>query len=110
MTVLKAQLCSALDRKGSPDWQCTAASGELQPGRYLFYTRLLTKADTAVEHRWLRGGRVHQVTRLRVTASPGNGYRTLSGTTISPDRAGEWKVELRTVDGTLLEQTSFVVR
>jgi hypothetical protein len=110
VSVLKAQLCSALDRRGMPDWQCTAASGELPPGRYLFYTRLLAQADTTVEHRWLRGGRVHQAVRLRVTPNPGNGYRTFSGTTISPERAGEWKIELRTVDGTLLEQTSFVVR
>jgi hypothetical protein len=108
--VLNARLCSALERKGSPDWQCTAASGELQPGRYLFYTRLLTNTDTTVEHRWLRGNRVHQVVRLRVTPSPGNGYRTFSGTTISAERAGEWKVELRSSDGVVLHEEQFVVR
>jgi hypothetical protein len=48
--------------------------------------------------------------RLRVTPNPGNGYRTFSGTTIGPDRAGEWKIELRAADGTLLEQASFRVR
>ena len=110
VTVLNARLCSALDRKGSPDWQCTAASGDLQQGRYLFYTRLLTNADTTVEHRWLRGNRVHQVVRLRVTPSPGNGYRTFSGTTISAERAGDWKVELRAADGTVLHEERFVVR
>jgi hypothetical protein len=47
---------------------------------------------------------------LRVTPNPSNGYRTFSGTTISPARAGEWKVELRAADGTVLDQTSFRVR
>jgi len=110
VSVLMAQLCSGLDRRGTPDWQCTTASGEVTPGRYLFYTRLLAKAGTTVEHRWLRDGRVHQSVRLRITPNPGSGYRTFSGTTISPERAGEWKVELRAADGTLLDQTSFRVR
>ena len=110
VSVLKAQLCSALDRRGMPDWQCAAASGELQPGRYLFYTRLLTKADTTVVHRWLHNGRVHQAVQLRVTPNAGNGYRTFSGTTISPERAGEWKVELRAADGTVLYEDRFLVR
>jgi hypothetical protein len=110
VSVLKAQLCSGLDRRGTPDWQCTTASGEVPPGRYLFYTRLLAKAGTTVEHRWLRDGRVHQSVRLRITPNPGSGYRTFSGTTIGPERAGGWTIELRAADGTLLDQTSFRVR
>jgi len=108
--VLKAQLCSGLEKTGSPDWQCAPASGELPPGTYMFYTRLLTTSETRVEHRWYRDGRVHQTMRLRVSASPGSGYRTFSATTVSPERAGEWKVELRAADGTLLDQASFRVR
>jgi len=110
VTVLKAQLCSGLEKTGSPDWQCAPASGELPPGTYMFYTRLLTTSETRVEHRWYRDGRVHQTMRLRVSASPGSGYRTFSATTVSPERAGEWKVELRAADGTLLDQASFRVR
>jgi len=110
VTVLKAQLCSGLEKTGSPDWQCAPASGELPPGTYMFYTRLLTTSETRVEHRWYRDGRVHQTMRLRVSASPGSGYRTFSATTVSPERAGEWKVELRTLDGTLLDERRFVVR
>ena len=110
VTVLKAQLCSGLEKTGSPDWQCAPASGELPPGTYMFYTRLLTTSETRVEHRWYRDGRVHQTVRLRVSASPGSGYRTFSATTVSPERAGEWKVELRAADGTLLDQASFRVR
>jgi len=110
VTVLKAQLCSGLEKTGSPDWQCVPASGDLPPGTYMFYTRLLTTSETRVEHRWYRDGRVHQTMRLRVSASPGSGYRTFSATTVSPERAGEWKVELRTLDGTLLDEKRFVVR
>jgi hypothetical protein len=110
VTVLTARLCSALERTGSPDWQCTPASGDLQPGRYLLYTRLLTNAETTVEHRWYHGERVHQVMRLRLPPSPGNGYRTFSGNTVSPDRAGDWRVELRAADGTVLHGERFVVR
>jgi hypothetical protein len=110
VTVLNAQLCSLLEKTGSPDWQCTAADGDLQPGTYMFYTRLLTGANTTVEHRWYRNERAHQVVRLHVTASPGSGYRTFSSITISPERAGDWKVELRAADGTLLQEARFVVR
>jgi hypothetical protein len=110
VTVLKAQLCTTLQRRGSPDWQCTAADGDLKPGAYTFYTRLLTNAATTVEHRWYQGERVHQVMRLRITPSPGSGYRTFSGNTVSPERAGEWKVELRAADGSLLHEERFVVR
>jgi len=109
-TVLNAQLCRALERRGSPDWQCAPVNGDLQPGTYIFYTRLLTNADTTVEHRWYRAGRVHQVIRLRVSASSGGGYRTFSSNTVSPERAGEWKVELRAAGGSLLQEERFVVR
>ena len=110
VTVLKAQLCTTLQRRGSPDWQCTTADGDLKPGAFTFYTRLLTNAATTVEHRWYQGERVHQVMRLRITPSPGSGYRTFSGNTVSPERAGEWKVELRAADGSLLHEERFVVR
>jgi Protein of unknown function (DUF2914)/Tetratricopeptide repeat len=108
--VLNAQLCSALEKRGLPDWHCASVDGDLQPGTYIFYTRLLTNADTTVEHRWYRGDRVHQVRRLRVSSSPGRGYRTFSSNTISPERAGDWKVELRAADGTLLREARFVIR
>ena len=61
VSVLNAQVCSALEKKGLPDWQCASVSGDSQPGTYIFYTRLLTNADTTVEHRWYRDERVHQV-------------------------------------------------
>ncbi len=110
VTVLKAQLCTGLERNGSPDWQCTPATGDGPPGTYTFYTRLLTTSETTVEHRWSRNGRVHQTMRLRVSPSSGSGFRTFSVTTVSPERAGEWKVELRGADGALLDEKRFRVR
>jgi hypothetical protein len=110
VTVLKAEVCRELERSGSPDWQCTPATGDGPPGTYTFYTRLLTTSETTVEHRWSRDGRVHQTMRLRVSPSSGSGFRTFSVTTVSPERAGEWKVELRAADGALLDEKSFRVR
>ena len=110
VTVLNAQVCRILERSGSPDWQCTSATREAPPGTFTFYTRLLTTAATTVEHRWYRNDRVHQTMRLRVSPSPGSGFRTFSVTTVSPERAGEWKVELRSRDGTVLHEERFVVR
>lgn len=109
VTVLNAQLCTALARRGSPDWQCASAGADLQPGTFFFYTRLLTGTNTTVEHRWYRGERVHQVIRLRVAATPGSGYRTFSSNAVSAERAGDWRVELRTADGTVLQEQRFVV-
>ena len=109
VTVLNAQLCTALARRGSPDWQCTSADVDQQPGTFFFYTRLMTGVNTTVEHRWYRGERVHQVIRLRVAATPGSGYRTFSSNTVSAERAGDWKVELRTADGIVLQEQRFVV-
>ena len=117
ITVLNARLCSALKKSGSPDWQCTLVrlrqgSDEtgLPPGTYSFYTRLLTTANATVEHRWYRDGHVHQTMRLRITANPSGGYRTFSSNTISPERAGDWKVELRDADGAVLHEERFVIR
>jgi hypothetical protein len=76
----------------------------------MFYTRLAATATTTIEHRWYRGDRLHQTMRLRVPASAGNGYRTFSSNTVSAERAGPWKVELRAIDGTVLHEERFVVR
>jgi hypothetical protein len=109
VSVLNAQLCTALVRQGAPDWQCTSADGDLRPGTFFFYTRLQSAVNTTVEHRWYRGERVHQVMPLHVAAVPGNGYRTFSSNTVSAERAGDWKVELRSADGTVLQEARFVI-
>lgn len=110
ITVLTARLCSALEKQGSPDWECTPVNGAGEPGTFSFYTRLQTSADTTVEHRWYQDERLHQRMRLRVRANQGSGYRTYSSNTVSADRAGSWKVELRDAGGALLQEERFVVR
>jgi len=110
VTVLTASMCSAFQNRGAPDWQCTPAKGSAQPGTFTFYTRVRTATDTTIEHRWYRGDRLHQSVKLAVRANQGTGYRTFSRATISPDRAGDWRVELRAADGTLLKEEHLAVR
>jgi hypothetical protein len=110
VTVVTALVCSAFDRRGSPDWLCTPVGEPGEPGTLTFYTRLVAASDTTVEHRWYRGDRLHQTMRLTVRASPGSGYRTYSRNTVSSERAGEWKVELRAADGSLLAEERFTIR
>jgi hypothetical protein len=75
-----------------------------------FYTQVRSAAATTIEHRWYQGDRLHRAVQLRVEANPGAGYRTYSRTTISGERAGDWRVELRSADGTVLHEERFIVR
>jgi DUF2914 family protein len=106
-TVVTAQLCRSLDT-GEP-WRCTPVSGAVDSGTLFFYTRLTSRTDTEVEHRWYRGHRLEQTRTLRIKANEGSGYRTYSRVTIGPERTGEWKVELRAKDGALLQEQAFTV-
>ena len=74
-----------------------------------FYTRLLAQTETTVQHRWYRGSRLHQAVTLRVHANSRAGYRTYSQMTVSPARAGDWRVELRAADGAVLHEERFTV-
>jgi len=85
------------------------ATGAQSPGRIYFYTRVASPRDTTIEHRWYRGDRLEQRVSLRIRANPA-GYRTYSQLAISPDRAGSWKVELRTQDGQVLGEDKFEIR
>jgi hypothetical protein len=104
-TVATAQLCTALT-----NWRCKSADGEVPPGRVFFYTKVKAARGTTIEHRWYQGERVHRVAQLRIEANPGDGYRTYSRTTIGSERAGDWRVELRSADGTVLHEERFTVR
>jgi hypothetical protein len=84
--------------------------GSVSAGTLFFYTRLASSKPTIVLHRWYRGESLQQVVELSVNANPGPGYRTYSRLTIGPERAGDWRVELRTTDGILLQKEFFVVR
>ncbi|HET6317711.1 MAG TPA: DUF2914 domain-containing protein, partial [Chloroflexota bacterium] len=104
-TVVSAQLCRSIETGG--DWRCTPVAGALEPGPVSFYTRLKTPTDTKVEHRWYRANRLQQTMTLRIHANQGTGYRTFSRATVSA--AGEWMVQLRAMDGTVLHEERFTV-
>jgi hypothetical protein len=104
-TVVTAQLCTALR-----DWRCEAADSQVPPGPMFFYTQVKSATATTIEHRWYQGNRMRRVVQLRIEASPGTGYRTYSRNTISSERAGDWRVELRSADGTVLHEERFTVR
>jgi Protein of unknown function (DUF2914)/Tetratricopeptide repeat len=113
-TIVVAQLCRDLSTGGSDgsrgDWHCESASGSVDPGTLFFYTRLRSANDTTVQHRWYRGGRLHQSVPLQIRANRGSGYRTYSRNTVHAGIAGDWRVQLRTQDGKLLHEERFVVR
>jgi hypothetical protein len=104
-TVATAQLCTALRA-----WRCEAADSQVPPGPTFFYTQLKSATATTIEHRWYQGDRLRRTVQLRVEANPGAGYRTYSRTTISSESAGDWRVELRSADGTMLHEERFTVR
>lgn len=73
----------------------------------VFYTRLESARDATVEHRWYRGDELRQSGDLQIRANSTGGYRTYSRRTVE---SGDWRVELRTKDGTLLHEERFTVR
>ena len=104
-TVVTAQLCTALRA-----WQCEAAGGQVPPGPMFFYTQLKSATATTIEHRWYQGDSLRHSVQLRIQANPGAGYRTYSRNTISRERVGDWRVELRSADGAVLREERFTVR
>jgi hypothetical protein len=104
-TVVTAQLCTALR-----EWRCEAAESQVPPGPMFFYTQVKSATGTTVEHRWYQGDRLRQSVELRIQPNPGAGYRTYSRNTISSDRVGDWRVELRSADGAVLHEERFTVR
>ena len=106
VSVVEAQLCSALS---TTDWRCAPAPQPTTPGSLYFYTRLQSPSPAAVAHRWYYEERLVQTVTLDIRANQGPGYRTYSRQTISAERAGNWRVELRSQDGTVLHEERFVV-
>ena len=58
-------------------------------------------------HRWYRGNTLRQSVMLQVEANATEGYRTYSRLTVEP---GDWRLEVRSEDGTLLNEQRFTVR
>jgi hypothetical protein len=104
-TVAKAQLCAELD-----DWLCDPPDRPIPPGQLFFYTQVRSTSATTLQHRWYHGDRLQQSIDFRVDPSRTMGYRIFSRYTMKADSAGNWKVELRTKDGTLLHEERFSVQ
>ena len=104
-TVVTAQLCTALKI-----WRCEAADSQVPPGPLFFYTQVKSATATTIEHRWYQGDRLRRAMQLRIEPNPGAGYRTYSRSTVSSERVGDWRVELRSADGTVLHEKRFTVR
>jgi hypothetical protein len=104
-TVVTAQLCTALRA-----WRCEAAESHVPPGPMFFYTQVKSATATTIEHRWYQGDRLRLAVQLRIQPNPGAGYRTYSRHTISGERAGNWRVELRSANGAVLHEERFTVR
>jgi DUF2914 family protein/tetratricopeptide repeat protein len=107
VTIAEAQLCRRLSTR---DWRCDQVSSPVNPGLLFFYTRVNASNNTTIEHRWYRDDRLSQSVDLRIQASSGSGYRTYSRRTVSGENAGNWRVEVRTKDGTVLHEERFTVR
>ena len=91
----------------SGQWRCAPIESSIEPAGLFYYTRVKSPTDTTVQHRWYRGDRLVKSAALFVNANPTAGYRTFSRQTVS---SGDWRVEARTKDGTLLHEERFTVR
>jgi hypothetical protein len=104
LTVADARLCMDLS---TSNFRCDRPGASVRPGSLFFYTRIRSARDTTVQHRWYRGDHLLKAVELQIRANPTDGYRTYSRNTVG---GGDWRVELRTRDGTLLHEERFVVR
>lgn len=107
VTLDTADLCVAFSRAGGA-WRCEPAGDSVAPGSVVFYTRVRSSRDTAVVHRWYRGNALRQSVRLTIRANPATGYRTYSRQTV--DAGTDWRVEVRSANGDLLQERRFTVR
>lgn len=103
--LVDARLCASLD-----DWLCDPADRPVPPGQLFFYTKVASPIDTTVQHRWYLNNRVYYTVDLRVLASPAMGFRAFSRNRMSGESKGNWRIEVRTEDGTLLHEERFIVR
>lgn len=74
-------------------------------GELYVWSRVMNAGGTSIQHVWMHAGNEYPVT-LAVGGSP---WRTWSSKTITPDMVGEWQVEIRAQDGTVLQTLNFTV-
>ena len=103
--VVRAGLCGELD-----DWSCDPADRPVPPGPLFFYTQIKSSTATTIQHRWYQDNHLRQAVDLRVEANRTAGYRTYSRNLMKSESAGDWRVEVRSQDGSLLHEERFAVR
>jgi hypothetical protein len=106
ITVATAQLCGSFSTSGS-SWRCDPVDDSAMPGPMVFYTRVRSPRDTTVVHRWYHGSTLRQSVMLTIQANATEGYRTFSRLTLDE---GDWRLEIRSVDGSLLYEHRLAVR
>ena len=103
--IVRAGLCGELD-----DWSCDPADRPVPPGPLFFYTQIKSSTATTIQHRWYQDNHLRQAVDLRVEANRTAGYRTYSRNLMKSESAGDWRVEVRSQDGSLLHEERFAVR
>jgi tetratricopeptide repeat protein/DUF2914 family protein len=103
--VIRAGLCGELDA-----WSCDPADRPVPPGPLFFYTQIKSPGATTIQHRWYQGNHLRQAVDLRIEANQSAGYRTFSRYLMQLDSGGNWRVEVRSQDGVLLDEERFEVR
>jgi hypothetical protein len=105
-TLVATELCRSFSTSGR-DWRCERVDKAVAPGPLVLYTRIRSaRADTVV-HRWYHGGTLRQSVKLAIGVNTSEGYRTYSRQTVTP---GDWRVEVRRADNSLLNEQRFSVR
>jgi hypothetical protein len=106
VTVATAQLCRTFSASGR-SWRCDPVGQPAAPGPIVFFTRVRSPRDAEVVHRWYRGNTLRQSVTLETEANATEGYRTYSRLTVEE---GDWRLEVRSEDGRLLNEQRFTVR
>lgn len=107
VTLTVAEVCQAFSPRGA-EWRCDPAGDSVNPGRIVLYTRVRSKSNTSIVHRWYHDARLRQTVTLPIRANPTAGYRTYSQQTVGA--GGRWRVEVVGADGRVLHEQQFVVR
>lgn len=99
---VEAQVATAIvDRM--PEGGGTEFSADV--GELYVWSLVEGAGGTSIEHVWMHDGDEYPVS-LAIGGSP---WRTWSSKVIPPEWTGEWTVEIRAQDGTVLETLSFTV-
>ena len=107
ISLASAQLCQTFSTS-SGRWRCDPPGDSVAHGPIVLYTRVRSSRDATVVHRWYREDILQQSVKLTIRANASEGYRTYSRQTV--DGVGNWRVEVRSADGYLLNEQRYVVQ